>query len=216
MHTSGVGVEICSYNGWDDAYTQYYYKYVVAGHTRPQPFLDAQEPPDWSLWKINGNSYYGQTSVVGTTLKIYYMEAYSFNTTAVTEALNRTIYGDIVAPYTVQWYPAPNSSNVNRNTNISCHILDAGVGLIESSVTMTVWNGTTSIPGSFTKEGNFLDYLLQFDPTSLLPANTLITCKVNGKDLNNNTMPEYSWSFTTIDDANVTPTSLGHVKALFN
>ena len=213
MHNVGTGVEVVSYNGWDDAYTQYYYKYVNAGHTLPQLFCDA-EISDWQNWGIS--SYYSQTAVVGTNQKIYWLEAYSFNETEIKAALNRTINGDTTAPVTSNLYPANGATGINPAANIQCNISDAGSGVNNTTVTMTVSAGGNNVPGILTLSGNFLNYTALFNPTSNFPELTVVTVTVNAKDLFGNTMTPPTWSFTTWSSANVAPTSFGNIKALYH
>jgi len=213
MHTEGTGVEVISYNGWDDAYTQYNQKYVAAGHVRPQIFLDATTT-DFYNWRISGSGWYSQTSVVGTNGKIYWMEAYSYNDNEIKSALRRTINGDTTPPYCNSAYPASGATNVDTTTNVSCHMLDAGSGVDQSSVTFQVLVGSSPVAGNLSYTGNFLDYTLLFDPTSNLPDSTLITVRVNGKDLFNNAMTQYQWTFTT-GSSGLTPASFGTIKTLY-
>ena len=215
MHTEGSGVEIISYNGWDDAYTQYDAKYVYYGRTLKQDFLDA-EVNDFYNWRIPGSGWYSQTSVVGTTGKIYWMEAYSFNETEIKNALRRTINGDTQPPYCHSPSPANNAPNVDPNTNIGVNIKEDGSGVDRDSITMVVTvPGDGVVPGTLNITGNFLDFRLDFDPTTSLPFNTEVTVTVNAKDLFNNAMTPYVWKFTT-GASNVVPMSLGKVKALYN
>ncbi len=207
-------MEVISYNGWDDAYTQYYYKYSYYGRTLPQEFLDA-EVNDFYNWRMPGSGWYSQTSVVGTNGKIYWMEAYSFNETEIVNALRRTINGDTAAPYCHSANPAPNSTNVDVNTNISVNVKDDGSGVDRDSIKMEVTvPGDAVVPGNLDITGNFLDFRLTFDPNSPLPANTKVTVTVDAKDLFGNAMQTYQWQFTT-GASTVKPTSFGKVKATF-
>lgn len=208
-------MEVISYNGWDDAYTQYRYKYLHFGRTLPQDFLDA-ETTDFYNWRMPGSGWYSQTSVVGTNGKIYWMEAYSFNETEIVKALRRTINGDTAAPYCHSANPAPNSSNVDVNTNIYVNVKDDGSGVDRSSIQMSVTvPGDAVVPGVLNITGNFLDFRLEFNPTNPLPPNTRVTVKVDAKDLFNNVMTSYQWSFTT-GASNITPTSVGKIKGLYH
>jgi hypothetical protein len=207
-------VQVISYDGWDDAYTQYRYKYEYYGRTLPQDFLDA-ETSDFYNWRMPGSGWYSQTSVVGTTGKIYWMEAYSFNETEIVKALRRTINGDTEAPYCHSANPAPNATNVSVNTNISVNVKDDGSGVDRDSVKMVVMvPGDAVVPGNLDISGNFLDFHLTFDPNSSLPPNTKVTVTVDAKDLFGNAMQSYQWQFTT-GALTVTPTSFGKVKAAF-
>ena len=168
------------------------------GRTLPQDFLDA-ETTDFYNWRIN--SWYSQTSVVDTTGKIYWMEAYSFN-----EA----------APYCHSPSPTPNATGVNVNTNIAVNLKEDGSGVDRASVKMAVTvPDDAAVSGKLTLTGNFLDFRLEFDPTSPLPAETRVTVKVDGKDLFNNVMPTYEWHFNT-GTVTVEPTSFGKAKATFH
>ena len=180
----------------------------------PQDFLDG-ETSDFYNWRMPGSGWYSQTSVVGTNGKIYWMEAYSFNETEIVKALRRTINGDTAAPYCHSPSPAPDSTNVNVNTNINVNMKDDGSGVDRGSIQMSVTVPNDAVvPGVLNVTGNFLDFRLEFDPTSPLPSNTRVTVKVDGKDLFNNTMTSYEWSFTT-GVSNIAPTSVGKIKGLF-
>lgn len=208
-------MEVISYNGWDDAYTQYVYKYLYSGRTLPQDFLDA-ETSDFYNWRMTGSGWYSQTSVVGTTGKIYWMEAYSFNQTEILKALRRTINGDTAAPYCHSESPAPNATGVNVNANISVNVKEDGSGVDRASLKMEVTvPGDAAVPGRLNVTGNFLDFRLDFDPDNPLPANTRVTVKVDAKDLFNNVMPTHQWEFTT-GTSTIEPTSFGKVKATFH
>ena len=183
------------------------------GRTLPQDFLDA-ETTDFYNWRIN--SWYSQTSVVGTTGKIYWMEAYSFNEAEIVKALRRTINGDTKAPYYHSPSPTPNATGVNVNTNIAVNLKEDGSGVDRASVKMAVTvPDDAAVSGKLTLTGNFLDFRLEFDPTSPLPAETRVTVKVDGKDLFNNVMPTYEWHFNT-GTVTVEPTSFGKAKATFH
>lgn len=185
------------------------------GRTLPQDFLDA-ETTDFYNWRMTGSGWYSQTSVVGTNGKIYWMEAYSFNQAEIVKALRRTINGDTSAPYCHSANPAPNATGVNVNTNITVNIKEDGSGVDRASIKVAVTvPGDGVVPGNLNITGNFLDFRLEFDPTSPLPAETQVTVKVDGKDLFNNVMPTYEWHFNT-GTTTVTPTSFGKVKATFH
>lgn len=180
----------------------------------PQVFLDA-ETSDFYNWRITNNPWYSQTSVVGTNGKIYWMEAYSFNQAEIVKALRRTINGDTAAPYCHSPSPPPDATNVDVNTNICVNLKDDGSGVDRNSIQMSVTvPGDAVVPGALGVSGNFLDFRLTFDPTTPLPANTRVTAKVDGKDLFNNVMSSYQWSFTT-GTSNVAPASVGKIKGLF-
>jgi hypothetical protein len=115
----------------------------------PQDFLDA-ETSDFYTWRMPNSGWYSQTSVVGTNGKIYGMEAYSFNQAEIVKALRRTINGDTAAPYCHSASPAPDSSNVNVNTNIYVNIKDDGSGVERSSIQMSVTvPGDAVVPGVY-------------------------------------------------------------------
>ncbi len=181
----------------------------------PQDFLDA-ETSDFYNWRKTGSSWFSQTAVVGTTGKIYWLEAYSFNEGEIVKALRRTINGDTKPPYCHSPNPAPNATNVDVNANIYVNIKEDGSGVDRDSVKMAVTvPGDAVVPGKLNFSGNFLDFRLEFDPTNPLPAYTKVTVKVDGKDLFNNVMATYQWQFTTGPSA-VTPTSFGKVKAVYH
>lgn len=184
------------------------------GRTLPQDFLDA-ETSDFYNWRMTGSGWYSQTSVVGTTGKIYWMEAYSFNEAEIVKALRRTINGDTKAPYCHSPSPTPNATGVNVNTNIAVNIKEDGSGVDRASVKVAVTvPDDAAVSGKLAITGNFLDFRLVFDPDNPLPADTKVTVKVDGKDLFNNVMSTYQWQFTT-GASTVTPTSFGKVKATF-
>ncbi len=208
-------MEVISYDGWDDAYTQYRYKYEYYGRTLPQDFLDA-EVNDFYNWRKTNSSWYSQTAVVGTTGKIYWLEDYSFNETEIVKALRRTINGDTEAPYCHSVNTEPDATNVNVNMNISVNVKEDGSGVDRDSIKMQVIvRGDAVVPGKLDISGNFLDFRLVFDPDSPLPANTKVTVTVDAKDLFGNAMQSYQWQFTT-GALTVKPTSFGKVKATFH
>jgi hypothetical protein len=139
------------------------------------------------------------------------MESYSFNDSEIKAALRRT-----TPPYCANTYPANGATEVARDTNVTCHLLDAGSGVSSGSITMQVLVGGSAVAGQLDISNNFLDYTLIFNPTNNLPSNTLVTVRVNGKDLFNNTMTQYQWTFTTYNDTNLTPESFGKIKTLYH
>lgn len=143
------------------------------------------------------------------------MESYSFNENEIKNALRRTINGDTTPPVANSASPAPGATNVDPSTNIVCRMLDTGSGVKQSSVTFQVLVNSTPVAGNLSFSGNFLDYWLTFDPTNALPDNTLITVRVNGQDLFNNTMTQYEWTFTT-GGSNIAPMSFGKIKTMYH
>jgi thiol-disulfide isomerase/thioredoxin len=211
-HTEGAGCEVLTVNCWDSAADIGHYKFTYYGHTLPMYFLDG-ESADYSTWYLDG--YIPLNYVVGVNGLIYYGDA-GYSESAISSAIERTIYPDSDPPYVLARNPTDGASDVPVTRNIACHVKDAGFGVEESSLEMTVTvPGRGEVEGNLTISGNFLDFGLTLDPYEDLPYGTEVTVEVDAKDLEGNVMPTETWSFTTESDASIAPASFGHIKVGF-
>ncbi len=87
-----MGLEVIDYNGWDSASVQSYMKYSYHGQYLEHDFLDAVQA-DWSVWRQTGSTYYGQCALIGPDGKVYFMDTYSINITALSNSIEDIIYG---------------------------------------------------------------------------------------------------------------------------
>jgi hypothetical protein len=198
-HTVGSGLEVISYNGWDDAYTQYFMKYEYHGQYLEHNFLDAEES-DWNNWKKAGSSYYGQTALVGPNGYIYFIDDYDLDEAGLTSAIENIIYGDEDPPYVENLNPEDGETDVDLDDNVKGHVKDDNFGVDEESVTVDVNTADRGeIPGSLNLTGDFLDFMYTFNPSDDLPHYSEIFVTVNAADLAEppNEMDEYTYSFLT-------------------
>lgn len=146
---------------------------------------------------------------------IYYGDA-GYSESGISSAIERTIYPDDTAPTVTNKDPADGATDVAVTKNIKCHVKDAGFGVEESSLDMTVTiPGRGEVDGNLSITGNFLDFTLTFNPDEDLPYDTDITVEVDAADIEENVMETETWTFTTeIDpETSITPASIGHIKA---
>jgi hypothetical protein len=118
-----------------------------------------------------------------------------WSTDVVTITYN-AVAPDTAAPYVSQQSPAPASTNVALDANLSCHVLDAGAGVNQASIVVAV-NGATVSP---TISGTSADTIVFYDPPADFSALQTVTVSVTADDLA--TTPNRlstSWSFRTLD-----------------
>jgi hypothetical protein len=111
-------------------------------------------------------------------------DAYSFTTTTAP---------DITPPYTTNHSPAPGATGVAINTLISLELRDAGVGVDQATIAMTV-NGSAVTPAI---SGTPAAYTLTYDPPVDFGYEETVTVTVDGSDQNGNAMATDTYSFTT-------------------
>lgn len=211
-HNEGAGCEVLTVNCWDAANWIGYYKFTYYGHTLPMNFLDG-EGVDWNNWYYDG--YIPLNYVIGVNGLVYYRNS-GYYPTAISQAIERTIYPDNDPPTVYGQNPPDGSTDVDVDKQIKCHVEDAGFGVDEGSLSMTVTaEDRGEIEGDLNISGDILDFFLRFTPDEDLPYDTEITVAVDATDLDGNVMPTETWSFTTEQDPStvVTPTSLGVIKA---
>ncbi len=100
--------------------------------------------------------------------------------------------------------PAPGTTGIAANTNISFNIVDSGSGVNPSSIRMTV-NGTTVSP---TITGTSANYAVSHQPHTPFTAGQLVTVRVNASDNAGNAMSTYSYSFTIASGSSVGKTTV--------
>lgn len=125
-------------------------------------------------------------------------------------------------PYVEQQDPADGDTGVSPDADIVWHVNDdigIPLGDWESYVDFTVATARTDVPGSITVTGTDPGYDLTFtfDPDDALPYGATVDVTVDAEDTFGNVMAQETWSFTVENDpeANVTPASVGVIKAGF-
>jgi hypothetical protein len=116
---------------------------------------------------------------------------------------------DVAAPYLANQDPNPSDTDVSRSTNIQLDVLDAGAGVDDATVKITVngsvaWESDTEQAGftvtkSAAPSGDGYRYLI--NPTSDLPNYTSIPVRVEADDLVTPTPNslDSTYNFTTAD-----------------
>jgi hypothetical protein len=100
---------------------------------------------------------------------------------------------DTTPPYATNRSPAPGATGVAVNTLITLQVRDAGVGVDQSTITMTM-DGSPVTPSI---SGNTAAYTLSYNPTLNFNYNQMVSVEVDASDLNGNVMTTDSYSFTT-------------------
>lgn len=103
---------------------------------------------------------------------------------------------DVIPPRVSSVGPASGAIDVPLDSNITFHVTDNQAGVDINSLVFVV-NGIT-----YTKDapevsitGTPRDYTVVINPAADFPAGTTITVRVSAKDLANNVMKTYAWSF---------------------
>jgi len=113
-------------------------------------------------------------------------------------------------PYTTNWTPAPNSINVPRNTNISFHIKDDERGVNINSVSVNISGKTyNKNTPQFSYSGSKNNYFITINPTQNFNYSQSVNVKIDGTDIDGNTMSTYNYSFKIGDEPpkpNIAPT----------
>ena len=114
---------------------------------------------------------------------------------------------DTTPPNTAGHDPASGATGVPIDTNITVHVLDAGTGVNNSTIVMTV-DGNDVTPDI---TGTSADYTLVYDPSVDFGSNQLVNVTIDAADLNGtpNVMTTDEYSFTT--SANNVTTYYGDV-----
>ena len=122
-----------------------------------------------------------------------------FHTRTVDNAGNWTstlhlgpFYIDATDPGTSGHSSAKGATNVARGTDIVVHVTDAGSGVDQSSIVMTV-EGATVTP---TITGSAADYTLTYDPPTDFNYGQVVNVTVDADDLAGNNMAQDAYSFT--------------------
>ncbi|MCP4230282.1 MAG: Ig-like domain-containing protein [bacterium] len=175
---------------------------------------------DYNAWRESNENGVPLSAVIGKTGLCYYKGyGYGGNYQPYIDAIDRTVDPDNSPPYVFYRNPNDGASGVGVNTDVKARLSDDGYGIDVDSVTIDVeYPGSGGpIDGNQTEEGGstFLQYLGLFDPDDPLPYDTEITVRVNAEDLDNNTMTEEVWTFTTGSEASIETVSLGELKATF-
>ncbi|OQX82998.1 hypothetical protein B6D60_11225 [candidate division KSB1 bacterium 4484_87] len=110
---------------------------------------------------------------------------------------------DTDAPYTARWVPAPDSTNIAVDANVTFHIYDDGEGVNLNSVVVNI-NGTiyTADSTNFSYSGTPNDYYIQIDPPMDFSFGEIVNVSIDAADnsANANIMSTFRYSFTCVDD----------------
>jgi hypothetical protein len=101
---------------------------------------------------------------------------------------------DTTPPYTTGHDPAPGATDVPPDANIVIHVRDAGTGVNQSTIVMTV-EGSEVTPAI---TGDIYDYTLTYNPPADFDYGQVVDITVDAADLNEtpNVMLADSYSFT--------------------
>jgi hypothetical protein len=156
-------------------------------------FLDG-ESADWTEWYLDG--YIPLNYVVGVNGLIYYGDA-GYYESAISSAIERTIYPDPDSPYVEDLDPDDGETDVNLNKSIKGHIVDDNWGIDEDTISVdaTVF-GRDDIAGDLSLTGDFFDFTYTLNPDDDLPHYAEVFVYVAADDLASNEV-EYEYSFWT-------------------
>jgi hypothetical protein len=127
-------------------------------------------------------------------------DAYSFTTRPVP---------DTTPPYATNRSPAPGATGLAINTLITLEIRDAGVGVDQSTITLTV-NGSPVTPSI---SGSPAGYTLSYNPPVDFDYDDTVSVEVDASDLNGSAMSTDAYSFTTGPAPDTTPPVISNVQA---
>lgn len=108
---------------------------------------------------------------------------------------------DINPPYTDEFSPQKNGTDIAKNTNIVLHIKDNESGVDETSIEMMV--GEIIVKPDIT--GTSTNYVLTYNPEENFSYNQVVNVKVKANDLASNIMPMVEYSFTITSIPNNSP-----------
>jgi chitodextrinase len=97
--------------------------------------------------------------------------------------------------------PAPDATGIARNSSISFHLVDSGVGVDVSSIVLQV-DGTDVVPQT---SGAPDDVLVTYRPPQPFVSGATVVVSVGASDLAGNAMATVSWSFACSADLDTTP-----------
>ena len=112
---------------------------------------------------------------------------------------------DTVAPFTSDHDPVGGATGQPLNKPVILHVQDAGAGVDNGTITMTV-GGVTVTP---VVTGSAADYTLTYTPTVNYTPLTAYTVVVDAADLAGNVLPTDTYSFTTGDTVGIAPLTIG-------
>ncbi|MFC2058326.1 LamG-like jellyroll fold domain-containing protein [Chloroflexota bacterium] len=88
---------------------------------------------------------------------------------------------DVIAPYTLGHIPAAGDADVAVDSNIVVHVIDDGLGVDQSTITMTVEG--TDVTSSLVITGIPSDYMLFYDPPTDFFYGQIVDVVVTARDL---------------------------------
>jgi hypothetical protein len=116
---------------------------------------------------------------------------------------------DTTPPYATNRSPAPGATGVAINTSITLEVRDDGVGVDQSTITMTV-NGSPVTPSI---SGSTGAYTISYNPPADFAYDQTVSVVVDASDLNGNAMTTDAYSFTTGPAPDTTPPVISNVQA---
>jgi hypothetical protein len=116
---------------------------------------------------------------------------------------------DTTPPYATNRSPAPGATGVAINTSITLEVRDVGVGVDQSTITMTV-NGSPVTPSI---SGTPAAYTVSYNPAVDFAYDQTVSLVVDASDLNGNAMATDVYSFTTGPAPDTTPPVISNVQA---
>jgi hypothetical protein len=170
-------------------------------------------------YAYNGSGLFGSIpfqSMPGVTSSIMTVEFISGSTTdsniaetitsddiltSVTNATMNFVTGpctaDLQPPRVVSTNPTNGATNIALTAPVSFRITDNQAGVDLNSLKVNIHGTVYTLAGAdkFTYTGVPLDYTITIQPAVAFPANTEIVAKVDAKDLDNNVMSTYVWTF---------------------
>jgi hypothetical protein len=115
---------------------------------------------------------------------------------------------DTTPPYATNRSPAPGATNVSIDTLVTLELRDAGVGVDQSTITMSI-DGSPVTPSV---SGTPAAYTLSYNPTADFAYDQTVSVEVDASDLNGNAMATDSYSFTTAAPSDTSPPVISNVQ----
>ena len=133
---------------------------------------------------------------------------YSWNFTTITVTAS-----DVTPPTVQSVVPLSNATSVALNSKVTATFNEAMTSATITSATFTLKQGTTSVAGTVSYSGN----VATFTPSAALTGSKVYTATVTTgvKDAAGNALAaNYTWNFTTVAPADVTPPTVQSVVPL--
>jgi hypothetical protein len=147
-------------------------------------------------------SDFGYAQVINVTIEA--KDLASLPNTMQPDSCSFTTIADGTPPYTSNWYPTKNATDVPVNIGITLRIRDVMSGVDRSSIEMRVGTNPAGLPiVTPTITGTAANYTLTYVPPSSFRNGQVVYVWVAAEDFAGNPMAD-SYSFTTVGSSTIT------------